>query len=423
MEHRTILIFSILIVLIIILMSYRININFKNCGDRFFYFDNNATTFVSQEVTDEINKWLSCGNPSNILHSAGQNAHQKIVECRGIISKDLEVDPEEIYFTSGATESNNIAIQGIVNKFLESDKRKKFSIITTAFEHASVVNIFKHYKENNRLNIIFVPIQTNPLHPYYRSVDPLDVEQAIVTAEHPVILVSVMYANNETGAIQDLQKIGEITKKYKVYFHSDITQGIGKFLIKPSKLNIDAASFSGHKFHAPKGIGVLFMRNTCGEFHNLCFGGEQEASKRPGTENVAYIAGLTKALTIVHFNRQQKNVNMLKLKKTIMSGLMGCEYITSKKYDLPNTILTVLPPIDTCNKNFAKELSETYKICIGVSSACQTANTSHVLEAIHIEDDKKSRIIRISMSDDTTFGECQYLITSINALLQKHLTK
>lgn len=389
--------------------------------EEIYYFDNNASTFVDEDVQQEIKDWLSCGNPSNVLHIAGQKSHKKINECRESIANDLGVNPKEIYFTSGATESNNIAIQGIINNALSKSKTDKYTIITTAFEHPSVLNVFKHYQNNGRINMVIIPIQTNKQNKYYGSIDPFDIERAIVTSPNQVILLSVMFANNETGAIQDLKAIGEITKRHKVYFHSDVTQGIGKYKINPYDMNIDSVSFSGHKFHSPKGIGVLYMRSSCDDFDNLCYGGEQEASKRPGTENVAFIAGISKALSLVHTNRDQKNIDVLYLKNFIKKGLNSkCKYITSKFGDLPNTILVILPKIKVCNKTFAKYLSDHYNICVGVSSACQTGKTSHVLDALKIDNELKDRVMRISLSDYTTYGECEVLINCINKAIDKH---
>lgn len=418
-----ILIFSILIILIIS-MAYKIVPEKFSIADKLYYFDNNASTNVDDMVQKEVCEWLSCGNPSNVLHIAGSKAHKKIADSREIVAKDFGVDPKEIFFTSGATESNNIIIQGIINSFLSKNKKDKCTVITSAFEHPSVLNVFKHYKDNDRVNIVFVPIQTNKKFDYYGSIDPNAVEQAIISSKYPVILVSIMYANNETGAIQDLKKIGEITKRHKVYFHSDATQGIGKYHIKPYELNLDAMSCSGHKFHAPKGIGILYMRGPCDKCENLSYGGEQELSKRPGTENVAFIAGIAKALELVHFNRKHKNDTLIQYKEMIKKQLdPRCEFIESTFGDLPNTILAILPPIKVCNKVFAKDLSDTFNICIGVSSACQTGKTSHVLEALNISESLRDRVIRISMSDQTTHGDCRYLIVGINALINKHSEK
>lgn len=391
--------------------------------DKLYYFDNNATTFVhDNEVSGEIMRWINCGNPSNNLHIAGILAKQKIDESRKMIADDLGVDPSEILFTGNATEANNIIIQGTVNKYLSEHPTNKCTIITTNFEHPSVLNVFKHYADTDkRINVVFVPIRYEPKDPYYGSVNPKDIESAITDAHSKVILLSVMYANNETGAIQDIEKIGRIAKKYGVFFHSDVTQGIGKFVIRPRELNIDSISFSGHKFHAPKGIGCLYRKTKC-DIHGVCFGGEQEYEERPGTENPAFIAAIAMALKKIHQNRDAKTADLYKLRKYIKTNLekLGVICIEPAHGVIPNTLLVILTGIDTCNKSFARELSDKMHICVGVSSACQTTKNSHVLDSMKIDDKNRDKIIRISMSDYTTFGECKYLVESLTKLLLKH---
>lgn len=418
-----ILIFSLLIILIVVMVK-KYNIVEIHNPDKIYYFDNNATTFVYEKsILDEITKWINCGNPSNNLHIAGRLARGKIEECRKFVADDLQVEPENILFTGSATEANNIIIQGIIGQYLKKHPTEIYTIITTNFEHPSVLNVFKHYEEvgSNRIDVKIVDIITNKNDPYYGSVSPTDIENAIKYAEHKVILLSVMYANNETGAIQNIAEIGKIAKKYGVFFHSDITQAIGKFVIHPKELNVDSVTFSGHKFHAPKGIGVLYMKKKC-EIEKLCYGGEQEKSYRAGTENVAFIVALTMALKIAHTNRDTKTKDLYKLRNYIKKKLneMDIDVIEPKYGVTPNTLLIIVKGIDTCNKSFAIELSNKYKICAGVSSACQTTHNSHVLEAMKINDKNKDKIIRISMSDYTTKGECEYLIKCIKELVDKH---
>jgi len=394
--------------------------------DKIYYFDNNATTFIyDKQMPKEIMKWINCGNPSNNLHIAGKLARQKIDECRKLISDDLMVESESILFTSGATEANNIIIQGIINKHLRAQPTEKYTIITTNFEHPSVLNIFKHYIDigSNRIDVKFVDIISDTSSKYYGSIDPDDIENAIETSVHKVILLSVMYANNETGAIQDIEKIGQIAKKHNVFFHSDATQAIGKFIIHPKELNIDSITFSGHKFHAPKGIGCLYMKHKC-EIEKLCYGGEQEHEYRPGTENTAFIVALAIALKNAHTNREQKTKDLYKLRNYIKKELKEIDVISIEPTFgvTPNTLLVIVKGIDTCNKNFATELSNVMHICVGVSSACQTKSSSHVLEAMKIDENNRDKIIRISMSDYTTFGECEYLVDCFKKLVQKHRT-
>lgn len=420
-KTQYILIFSLIIILILLSMTKRYKLFEEHRDDKIYYFDNNATTFIQNPtITEEICKWLNCGNPSNNLHIAGITSKDEIETCRKNISQDLNVDAKEILFTSGATEANNMLIQGTVNNYLDTTT-DKCTIITSNFEHASVLNVFKGYESNPRVNVVFVKIKNNPSDEYYGSIDPNDIEYAIKNAPSNVILLSIMYANNEIGSVQNISEIGNIAKKYNIFFHSDATQAIGKYIIHPKKLGIDAMSFSGHKFHAPKGIGCLFKTEKC-KIKHLCFGGEQENEERPGTENVAFIAGISKALTFVHENREEKNKKLLRQRNMIKRNLVanGISIIEPNKEVLSNTLLVMLRGIDTCNKNFARMLSSKYHICVGVSSACQTKKNSHVLEALNITGEDKDKIIRISLSDYTSDSECEYLVKNMLDLFKNH---
>lgn len=420
------------IITIVLMKIYRIKSEPFNNKNKTYYFDNNATTFIyDQDIKDEILYWLSCGNPSNILHTEGLKAKEKIDESRQIVADDLKVDTDDIYFTGSATEANNIVIQGIVNGFLKENPTEKCTIITSNIEHPSVLNNFIHYKSNPNIEVLLIPIQTNINDKYYGSINPSDIENVILNAKNKVILISIMFANNETGAIFDIKSIGKLAKKYNIFFHCDATQAIGKYLIYPESLNIQAMSFSGHKFHAPKGIGCLYMKNKCKmldtDSRQVCAQfstNTQEKGVRGGTENVSYIVALAYSLRKVHENRTEKNIKMKKMKTYISEQLInaGCKLINPSAGSLDNTLLMILNTgIDICNRNFAIELSDKTGICIGVSSACQTGHDSHVLEAMKIDDKYKDKIIRISLCDYNTYDECKYLVENIIMLIQKHM--
>ena len=392
-----------------------------------YYFDNNATTFIYDGKTNEIvDEWISCANPSNTLHTCGLRAHNQVSKCHELVAKDLGVNRDEIYFTASATEANNIVIQGIINKNLQI--YNNITIVTSVFEHPSVFNIFKKFMENPRINVIFVPLDLDPNSNFYGSVD-INYLFNILKSVNNIVLVSIMYANNETGAINDIEDIGyEIYKINKqqsrpyIFFHSDCTQMIGKQIIKPKHLYIDSITFSGHKFHAPKGIGCLYVsKNKKCSISGLCYGGEQEESIRPGTENVAYISALTYALYKVHENRKDKNAKLENMKKYILKRLkkMNCIPILPRQ-SLNNTILFILPKLNICNQQFCNLISKKYNICLGTSSACQTNKISHVLLAMGIEKDYRTRIIRLSMSDYTTEEECEYLLDKLKLMINEH---
>ena len=391
-----------------------------------YYFDNNSTTLIyDDETKEEMIKWLSCGNPSNTLHKLGRMSHNKIESCRSIVAKKFKVVPEEIYFTSGATESNNIICQGVIKNCLDKNPKKSFSVITTAFEHSSVINIFKHYEnEFKRLEVIYVNPCKDKDDSDYGVIKLKDVEEAIKNAKNKVVLISIMHANNETGAIQNINEIGKVAHKNNIFLHSDMTQSAGKFDIDPYKLNVDSFSFSGHKFHGPKGVGCLFIRKDIDKCKCLCYGGEQESHFRPGTENLANIAGITTALMKVHENRIEKNEKMHKLKQKIINGLSNnLDFMvlgpTDSNKVLPNTILGLFKDIDSDNRKIVEEMDKR-NIFVSVGSACQTESKtgSHVLESMDIDFDDRNKVIRISLSDYNTNEEADYLIENLTEIIK-----
>jgi len=276
------------------------------------------------------------------------------------------------------------------------------------------------------LEIIYVGPCLDPDDDDYTCIKPSDIEKAIGKASFKPILISIMYANNETGSVNDIEKIGKIANKYDIFFHTDATQALGKFVIHPKKININAMSFSGHKFHGPKGTGGLYLDSQHKCIANLCFGGEQEKHIRPGTENVAGIVGMTVALVLVHENRQHKNEKLQKLKDYIIQKLKESEKITvfaskNPEKSLPNTIYLMFHNIGQCNLQIAKELSDR-GICIGLGSACQTGKPSHVIETLGITK-YKTHVMRISMSDYTTKKECDHLIKNLIEIIRSNPPK
>lgn len=401
---------------------------FNIFNNKCYYFDNNATTLIyDKEVYNIVNDWLSCANPSNTLHLQGQEANKQLEKCRQIVADDLGVESNEIYFTGSATEANNIIIQGVINKNL--DKYNNITIITSTFEHPSVLNIFKKYENNYNVNVVYIPLDLDTESNNYGSVDTSAFIKAL-NSYNNIALVSIMFANNESGAINNIKLIGQQIRNKNIsqndiytFFHCDCTQIIGKHQIKPKELFIDSITFSGHKFHSPKGVGCLYINNKnnkcpiCG----ICFGGEQEETIRPGTENIAYISALTHSLINVHKNRKEKNKKLTELKLYLMVELnkLNCILITPK-HSLNNTIMFILPPLKICNRQFCNIISKKYGICLGTSSACQTNKYSHVLSAMNIDENYKLRVIRLSTSDYTTFGECEYLIDKIKEMIEEY---
>lgn len=405
--------FIIIIIIGIIILSCLLSTKKINIC----YFDNNSTTFIyDKDVINEINKWLSCGNPSNLLHNFGIDAKNKLDEARYNIADIIKVRSDEIYFTSGATESNNIFIKGVVERFIQTYPNEKFTVISSSCEHSSVLEVCKKLA-SDKLQIILID-------PYNKSsslcgcIDPDDIENTIRNIGNKVILISIMHGNNETGSMNDIQRIADIANKYNIIYHCDTTQTIGKFKILPKKMGIHSISFSSHKFHGPKGIGCLYVDSNV-KFNNLTFGGGQEFGKRPGTENVAFISGMALALHKSHIDREYKNERLFFLRNylvELLSNVCNFDIIGARHNNImPNTLLVLLHDIRTCNIEFAKQLGK-LNVCISVGSACKKGSPSHVADSICISEEDKSKLIRISLSDYSTKNECKYFVSCVQKL-------
>ena len=274
------------------------------------YLDYAATTPVDKEVFHAMEPYLKdkYGNPSSV-YSKGQEARIAIEEARERIATLIGADPSEVIFTSCATESNNLAIKGV--SFYRQTKNKGNHIITSSIEHHSVEESVKYLEDNFGFKATYLPVSSGGI------VSPEDVKKAITNS---TILVSIMFANNEIGTIQPIKEIGEIIKdinkireakkKPPIYFHTDSVQAVQYLDINVKELNVDLLSITGHKFYAPKGIGVLYVKRGT-EFLPQQTGGGQEKHRRAGTENVASIIGMAKALELVQ-ERKEKEYERLK---------------------------------------------------------------------------------------------------------------
>ena len=266
------------------------------------YFDNAATTKVKKEVMDKMFPYFieSYGNPSS-LYTLGRRAKMGIEEARREVADLINCDKNEIYFTSGGTESDNTALKGIM--YLNKNKGKH--VITTKIEHHAILNTCKTLEENG-FKVTYLNVDKDGI---------IQLEELVNAITEDTVLISVMFANNEIGSIQPIQKIGEIAKEKGIIFHTDAVQACGNVKIDVKKMNIDMLSLSGHKIGAPKGIGALYVNKNI-EFKNLIDGGHQERDKRAGTENVPGMIGLGEACKIAK-NNMEKHINQLKVLRNI----------------------------------------------------------------------------------------------------------
>jgi len=372
------------------------------------YLDNSATTQVFDSVKDVVIKTMAeeYGNPS-AMHRKGIIAERYIKEAKEVLAKSLKVESKEIFFTSGGTESNNMALIGAAMANRRSGRR----IITTEIEHPSVKNTMK-YLEEQGFELIILPVDKV-------GKVRLEVLEEVMTPD--TILVSVMYVNNEIGSVQPIEEISSIihTKNPKVAFHVDGVQAFGKYKIYPKRMGIDLFSASGHKIHAPKGVGFLY-KNAAVKVKPVVFGGGQQDGMRSGTLNVPGIAGLACATAEVYSDFSQKQERLYQLKEKLVQGLGAIEGVRingmTGREGAPHIVSAGFLGI---RSEVLLHALEDKGIYVSAGSACSAhkASVSPTLKAIGVEKEYLGSVIRFSFSEFTTEKEIQYTLEVIRELL------
>lgn len=380
------------------------------------YLDNAATTKVYPSVCEKMVEVMSkdYGNPSS-LHMKGFAAEQYVKEARKTIASVMKVDEKEIVFTSGGTESNNMAIIGAAM----ANKRRGKHLITTSIEHASVYNPFI-WLEGQGFEVTYLPVDNHGI---------VSTEALEGALRDDTILVSVMAVNNEIGTIQPLDEIGAVIKKKspEILFHVDAIQGFGKIEIYPSKLRIDLMSVSGHKLHGPKGIGFLYIKNKV-KVQPLILGGGQQKDMRSGTENVPGIAGLGEAVCRVFENFKDKQRNLYTLREQFVSRLeqMDGVKINGFAHQVSDVNLHQGPAPHVVSASFEDIRAEVLLhaleergIYVSSGSACSSNHPaiSGTLKAIGTERKYLDATIRFSLCYDTTEEELNTCCEVLEALL------
>lgn len=380
------------------------------------YLDNAATTKVYPSVCEKMVEVMSkdYGNPSS-LHMKGFAAEQYVKEARKTIASVMKVDEKEIVFTSGGTESNNMAIIGAAM----ANKRRGKHLITTSIEHASVYNPFI-WLEGQGFEVTYLPVDNHGI---------VSTEALEGALRDDTILVSVMAVNNEIGTIQPLDEIGAVIKKKspEILFHVDAIQGFGKIEIYPSKLRIDLMSVSGHKLHGPKGIGFLYIKNKV-KVQPLILGGGQQKDMRSGTENVPGIAGLGEAVCRVFENFKDKQRNLYTLREQFVSRLeqMDGVKINGFAHQVSDVNLHQGPAPHVVSASFEDIRAEVLLhaleergIYVSSGSACSSNHPaiSGTLKAIGVERKYLDATIRFSLCYDTTEEELNTCCEVLEALL------
>ena len=375
------------------------------------YLDNCSTTKPRKEVVDAMVEALSndFGNPGS-LHRLGIRSEKKVKEAREIIANFLNVDTREIYFTSGGTESNNIAIQSIIEKF----SRKGKHIITTKIEHPSVLNVFKHYEKKGYRVTYLKTDNTGRI-----SLDEL--KDAI---SEDTILVSIIHVNNEIGVLQNIHGIKEVINNSvsKPLLHLDGIQSFGKVNFSLKTLGVDTYSFSGHKVYGPKGIGGLYINKNL-KLEPIIFGGNQESGLRSGTENVPGIIGFGEAVRILSTNalNDAKRVQELKtyLAKRLMDEIEDIKINTSLDNTSSPYIISVT--FRHTRGEVLLHYLEEKEIYVSTSSACSSKGTakSHVLKSINLTDKEIEGTIRICFSYEITKEDIDFTVDNIKSAVEE----
>lgn len=373
------------------------------------YLDNCATTKVREEVLDKMYESFKddYGNPSS-LHRLGLNSEKKVKESRKIIADFLKVDHREILFTSGGTESNNIAIQSIIN----NNSKKGNHIITTKIEHPSVLNVMKNYEEKG-YRVSYLDIDQDGR---------LSMEQFESTINEDTVLVSIIHVNNEIGTIQDIKRIKEIIreKDSRAILHVDGVQSFGKIDFNLKAMGIDTFSFSGHKIHGPKGIGGLYIRKGI-NLKPIVFGGNQENGLRSGTENVQGIIGLGEAVRILSIKQDKESDHVLNLKNYMINRLNDeIDYIKiNTPVDESSPYILNVSFLHTRGEVLLHYLEEK-DIYVSTGSACSAKGTdkSHVLVALGLSDKEIEGAIRMCFSYETRKEDIDFVIESTKAAVE-----
>ena len=372
------------------------------------YFDHAATTPVDKRVLEEMLPYFSqnFGNPSS-LYSIGKKNKEAISISRMKIATTINSKVNEIYFTNGGSESDNLAIKGIAM----ANSRFGNHIITSKIEHPAVLNSCKSL-EKMGYRVTYLPVDE------LGRINIIDLERSI---NRNTILISIMFANNEIGTIQNIREIGKIARKYNIIFHTDSVQAMGNIKIDVRALNIDSLSMSAHKFYGPKGIGVIYVRNGV-KFQKQQDGGHQENDKRAGTENVAGIIGIGKALELADRNITSYNSHLKKLSDYYISEVLQKINNVKINGDLENK-LSGNNNICFAGIEGSKLILELDKrgICASSGSACSSGflNPSHVLLATGVPERLARGSLRITFGKENTIEDVKFLVDNLQELVSK----
>jgi cysteine desulfurase len=376
---------------------------------RIVYLDHAATTSVDPRVVEAMLPFYTerYGNPSS-LHSLGREAREVLDEARATVAGVMNCSSEEIIFTSCGTESDNLALRGLSLM----NRKRGDHIITSSIEHHAVSHTCEQLERRFGFEVTYLPVDE------YGLVDPGDVERAI---SETTILISIMYANNEMGAIQPIAEIGEIARRRGIPFHTDAVQAAGSLSLDVQELGVDLMSLSGHKFYGPKGVGVLYVREGL-EILPCQTGGGHERGLRAGTENVAGIVGLATALELAEGRREEESKRLSRLRDHLIEGVLSsidhCRLMGHPDQRLPN------------NANIAFEYVEGEGVLLGLDmagiaassgSACSTGSSdpSHVLLAMGVPPEVARGAIRMTLGHENTEEDVNKVLEVLPGIVER----
>ena len=377
------------------------------------YLDHNATTPLDKRVLDKMIPYFLevYGNASSTDHLHGHHAKQAVQQAREVIAKILGCrKSNEIVFTSGATESNNLALIGTFRKY----RNKGNHIISSAIEHPCVLDTLEFLKAEGA-EVTLLPVDKNGF---------ISIKNLEDSIRDDTILISIMFANNEIGTIEPISEVGKIAKANNIIFHTDAAQAVGHIKVNVYEMNVDMLSFSAHKFYGPKGVGGLFVRTYSPfvKLNPISFGGGHERGMRPGTLNVPGIVGMAEALNIASKEMDKENKNDSELTKNILAKLKqsfpDIRLNGDQKNRLPHNLNITIPGVE--NKALIHILKG--KLSFSTGSACTTTKVkpSHVLKAIGLSDDETFQTIRIGVGRETKEdGTAEILVEGIGNLKNK----